>query len=54
MAQAKKTTKKAGAHKSKKKAAPKIHLDRDQDTTSVLNGPMRSAIREAFLKRPVH
>ena len=54
MAPKKKTAKKTGAQKPKKKPAPKLKLDRNQDTTSVLNGPMRSAIRDSFLKRPVH
>jgi hypothetical protein len=54
---AKKPVEKPGARKprkSVKKTPNRLTLDRNQDTTNILHGPMQDAIREAFLKRPNH
>ena len=39
------------SRKPAKKPTRRITPNPDQDTTSVLHGPMQNAIREAFLKR---
>jgi|APSaa5957512535_1039671.scaffolds.fasta_scaffold548581_1 hypothetical protein len=48
---AKKPNKKKTTKAVNKRAKP-VTRDRDQDTTSVLSGPMQDTIREAFLRRP--
>ncbi len=52
---AKKAAKKPAQKKSRrtpKKRTSRLVTNRSQDTISVLDGPMKDAIREAFLNRP--
>ena len=47
----KKPTKKK-SRRTPKKRTSRLVSNRNQDTISVLDGPMKDAIREAFLNRP--
>ncbi len=52
---AKQSDKKSSPRKPARKPKPRparLVSRRDHDTLSVLDGPMKDAIREAFLKRP--
>ena len=52
---AKKAAKKPAQNKSRrtpKKRTSRLVSNRNQDTITVLDGPMKDAIREAFLNRP--